>query len=68
MLEWYVKENNLEVSHSQLSQGAEKTRLKYLPWTLKYRSRAQGQIAGLKGISRTFTLQSVTCALSQVQR
>ena len=45
---------------------AEKTKLRHKneqsQWTVKYRSRAPGQGACLKGMSRTITLQGFTLA------
>ena len=52
---------------------AEKTKLRHkneqIQWTVKYRSRAPGQGACLKGMSRTITLQGFTfLALTNVEK
>ena len=51
---------------------AEKIKLRHKneqsQWTLKYRSRALGQGACLKGMSRTITMQGFTLEVSLMQR
>ena len=55
-----------KLSHSQLSLMQKKTNFdiknKQSQWTVKYRSRSEGQGACLKGMSRTVTMQGFTLA------
>ena len=72
----YVKDNYFARFHTRSLAGitdAEKTKLRHKneqsQWTVKYRSRAPGQGACLKGMSRTITLQGFTfLALTNVEK
>ena len=64
VLEGYVKDNSMQGFILTALTYAEKIKLRHKneqsQWTVKYRSRALGQGACSKGMSRTITMQGFT--------